>query len=317
MLAKYFRRVIKIPAEASPNVRQARAEIALGMRPSGKIVTPGVLTWDEYCHRRATWDAERQCVGLGAWWYEGPELKLFPREWLDFAQEKADKLRGSKRIAKALGIDSAEGGDSTCWAVVDEHGLIYLLSLKTGDTNEVAVKTLALMREYNIQAEMTAFDRGGGGQQHADRMRAMGHRVRTVGFGEAVSLEPKTGMRPMAERREVKEEKYTFMNRRAEMYGDLSEAFNPANEGFAAARGLMGNPKIRDSELRHQLIAIPKLYDRAGEGRLRMLPKTSDNTNDDTLVKRIGHSPDEADALALAYHAMTHKAWRRVAGVVN
>jgi hypothetical protein len=85
--------------------------------------------------------------------------------------------------------------------------------------------------------------------------------------------------------------------------------------GFALPRGAMGNPLIKDSKLRPQLEPIPRLYDKDGEGRVRMLPKNSTNPADDTLIKRIGHSPDEADALVLACHALLHKRVPLTAGI--
>jgi hypothetical protein len=42
-MAKYFRRVIRIKAEDSPNVRYALAQIAAGKKPTGEVILPGVL----------------------------------------------------------------------------------------------------------------------------------------------------------------------------------------------------------------------------------------------------------------------------------
>jgi hypothetical protein len=301
----YLRRIIRIKAEDSPNVKYAMAEIAAGKKPSGRIIIPGVLPYDDYVWARTHWDEKKQMAGLDADWYEGAGVLMFPPDWLNRAETLAESLRGRRRVGKGLGVDPAEGGDNTAYTVVDEHGIVHMFSHKTIDTDKVIGQTLALMREYQVPADKVCFDRGGGGKQHADRLRKMGHPVRTIGFGEAVALQIKHGKNPVPLRREVREEKYAYKNRRAQMYGELRELLNPVNKrGFAIGREW--------SELRHQLGVIPLEYD--GEGRMVLLSKHADDDEKPSLTKLIGHSPDEADSLVLAVHAMVHKAHRATAG---
>src|SRR6185369_2255459 len=216
----YYSKVIKIKAEDSPNVRLALAEIRAGLKPSFRKVLPGILTYGDYLIRRREWDTVTQCIKLDAEFYEGAEVLLYPPAWLDRAERMARSLKGRTRVAKALGIDPAQGGDSTAFAVIDEYGLIFLLSMKTPDTSVVPTKTLELMRRFNLQAEQVCFDRGGG-KEHADRLRRGGYNVRTVAFGESIMMDPKRGMRQMEERVENREDRYAYFNRRAEMYGAL------------------------------------------------------------------------------------------------
>src|SRR5262245_41896918 len=145
----YFRRVIRITAADSPNVRREAARRAGLPESDWPAETPGVLSWDEYQRRRATWDAVRQAIGLDAEFYEGPQLLLFPPDWLAHSARVAEELRHQSRTAKAIGVDPAEGGDHSSWAVVDEYGLIELVSIQTPDTSIVPGRTLALMNEYN------------------------------------------------------------------------------------------------------------------------------------------------------------------------
>jgi hypothetical protein len=155
------------------------------------------------------------------------------------------------------------------------------------------------------------FDRGGGGKQHADRLREMGYPVHTVGFGEGVVLEPRVGRNPLAVRKDQREEHYEFTNRRSQMYGELSQRLDPSNE-----RGGFSLPPS-ERELRWQMSKIPKTYD--GEGRLKLLPKSRTNTSgkeEGSLVALIGHSPDELDALVLAVHAMSYRRVQVTAGAV-
>lgn len=313
----YFRKVIKIKATDSPNVKYALAQKEKGYEPTNEIVVPGVLTWGEYRHRRATWDKIRQSIGLDAEFYEGSEILLFPADWLNQAEERARHLPRHRK-AKGGGCDPAEGGDKTAMAAVDEYGLIELVSRKTPNTNDVVHEAIAFLHRHEIPPERFCFDRGGGGKQHADRLREMrgvghpenGYPVRTVGFGESIAQEIKRGTAPVKYRREVVEERYEFKNRRAQMYGELSELLDPGLPGTRFAI------PAEYHELRRQLAPIPKKYD--NESRMFMLPKQNPAKPDDpnTLINLIGCSPDEADALVLAVHGMLHRGINRSAGVL-
>lgn len=290
---RYYRKVIRITAEDSPNVKYALAEIAAGKKPSGKVVIPGVLSWQEYCKKRRRLDPKEQAVSLDAIFYKGKEVLLFPKEMMDAAIERA-KLISQKRLGKAMGVDAAEGGDNTCWTIVDHFGLVFQKSVKTADTSDIPGITIGLMREYGIDAECVLFDRGGGGKQHADVLRRRGYAVRTVGFGEKVSRTDRSytySSTVISVKKKVDdaESRYVYKNRRAELYGLLSIAID---EGFAVPGEY--------TEVIRQLRLIPKNYD--NEGRLYLLPK--DKPTPDykgmTMKQIIGHSPDEADSFALA-----------------
>jgi hypothetical protein len=307
---RYYRKVIKIKAEDSPNVRLGFLQKSQGKAATNHILIPGVLPYRDYLKRRSTWDKVRQCVSLDAEFYEGAEVLLYPPDWLNRAELIA---RGLPKIrkAKAIGIDPAEGGDKTAMAAVDELGLIELVSKKTPDTAIITSEALAFMQKHGVPAHKVAFDRGGGGKQHADRLRAMGHMVNTVAFGETIMQDLKRGIVPIEQKKETREERYTYVNRRAEMYGTLRELLDPSLGGG------FGLPVEYMNPLRLQLAPIPLTYD--PEGRLYILPKHKKNPDQTTptLVDIIGHSPDEADALVLAIYAMTHKIVRVVAGAMQ
>lgn len=320
-MPRLYRRVIRIRAADSPNVRLAMAQIAAGQKPTGEQIVEGVLSWDEYCKRRATWDKIRRCIGLDAQFYTGAELLLFPPEWLNHS-ENLFRRRGiptHSGVINYLACDPAEGGDKSSWAVVNRFGLVKLLSLLTPDTTVIPAQTLVLMREYNIKPDNVIFDRGGGGHEHADYLRSRGYPVRTVAFGEAVNLEPKRSRHQYTARVEVYEEKYVYVNRRAQMYGEFSLLLDPGREGDGFAippdiRGAEGDPK---TELRSQLGPIPKRYQ---DDRLKLPPKhkksPDPNSHEETLTELIGHSPDEADAVVMAVHAMLHKSSKTIVGAM-
>lgn len=307
-MVRYYRRVLKIQATDSPNVRLALAEQEAGLTPSGKQIVPGVLAWHEYQKRLATWDEIRQCIGLRGEFYEGSETLLYPPDWLNRSEQEARALQGKPRYAKAIGIDTAEGGDNSCWAVVDDYGLLELISKKTPDTSVIPGDTLALMRKWNVAPENVLFDQGGGGRPHADRLRSQGFHVRTVAFGEPVKAYPSRARTRFDDRFRIAEDRYVYCNRRSQMYGELRLVISPMeNERpFAIPEQYV--------ELRRQLAPIPLTYD--GEGRLRLLPKRKNraNSTEKTLEELLGCSPDEADSLVLAVHGMLHAPVRTVAG---
>ena len=295
--AVYHQKVIRITAMDSPNVIQKRDAY------------PGLLTWGEYQHRRKHWDKRLQCEGLDAQFYEGPEIKLYPLDWMNRANEIAATLKRF-RPGKGLGIDTGEGEAETSWAVVDELGLIELIAHQTPDTSVIPGKTLAIMRKYGIAPNRVCFDRGGGGKEHADHLRRMGYPVRTIAFGSAIEPDVrKTGVVVgYAARLEQREEKYVYKNRRAQMFHELSLKLDPCQ-----------NPKgwgipAEYTELRRQMLPIPKSEDE--EGRIFVLPKQPKPGQEDkvTLLSLLGCSPDQLDSLVLAVHAMLHVPKPMVAG---
>jgi len=323
----FHRKIIKIKAEDSPNVRLALTQQHKGIKPTGATLVPGVVDWPTYLKRRKLWTKPQQMVGLDAEFCESAEFFLYPPEWLNRAEEIADKVEreymsiSRKRIAKTMGIDTGEGGDDTAWCIMDEKGIMKMVVMSTPDTSVIPNITIGLIREFNLLPENVIFDRGGGGKQHADALRKRGYNVRTVGFGEpATNHIPEQANRKATrnERREEREEKYTYKNRRAEMYGLLrfnllDPTLQELDEQSQWKRGGFGIP-AEYSELRRQLSLMPLLYD--AEGRLYLPPKTKKNKDSEeiTLQEILGCSPDEADSLVLAVYGFFNKPIKKVLG---
>src|SRR5580692_2201228 len=207
-----YQKVVKIRAVDSPNVRYGLAEQRLGRTPTNRILVPGVKSFRWYQKDLETLNELERCVKLDADFYEGKEVKMFPREWLDRAKERHEALRGRHRKASAIGIDPGEGGANTAWAAVDEFGVIEVQSYRTPDTSCIPGDTIAFGKKHGVPPHDWVFDRGGGGFQHANVLRNTGYPVRTVAFGEAVALEIKRGLYPTDVRRENKEERYVYKN---------------------------------------------------------------------------------------------------------
>lgn len=308
----FFRKVIKIKADDSPNVRLAEKEIAEGKEPSNKVLVPGVVTYEDYLIARATYDDMNQCISLDAEFYEGDSVYLFTPTNLALAEEIAKNLPDDRK-AKAIGCDPAEGGDSTTWAIIDEEGLIDLVVEKTPDTSYITSKTIALMNQYGIPADRVMFDRGGGGKQHADRLRSQGYEVHTVAFGEPVNPEKKRGITRLDQAKLNDETKYEYKSRRVQMFHILSRAIL---DGFALPSKPLNKAEINRKSLADQLKVFPLQLDPEGRYKLPPKNKTDKNSKEITLVDMIGHSPDEADALAIAYYCMTKKPAAQMVGAI-
>lgn len=307
-----YRKVIHVRAEDSPNVRLAQAEIRSGMEPSRRVLVPGVVSWDDYVIRRKYWDPIKQCIGLDAQFYKGASVLMFPPQWLDAAHyTAATQQRGYRGKRVYLGVDSAEGGDNTCFCVGDSEGLLELRSVKTKDTTEVVEVTIQLMNKYKIKPEDVLFDRGGGGKQHADRLRKRGKQVRTVAFGEPPSdIDLFRKWRTAEEVVDQSEQRTVYKNRRAEMYGIARSVLDPDEQSssgykFGIPAGGPGRPEY--GELRRQLAPIPLLYDREGVMFLPPKHKKDPKSKEKTLTEIIGHSPDEADAFVMMVFAMIRR----------
>lgn len=265
----------------------------------------------EQCPRIPREFLEEERRTLGEDWYaqeygcefrDGGGSPLFPSEWLDRANELASQLNGKPRQAEGVGVDPGEGSANTSMCAVDRFGVIELVSKRTPDTSIIPGDIKAFMRKHGALPSQVCIDRGGGGFQHANVLRAEGLQVRTVAFGEAVVPEPRRHTPKLSARLEEREERYVYCNRRAQLYGEFSTLLDPVSgNGFAIPRGGVY------AELKRQLGAVPKMFD--GEVRLRLPPKNRKDPESEevTMTQLLGCSPDESDACALACHAMLHR----------
>jgi hypothetical protein len=328
---QFYRRCIEIAAVDSPNVALALWEQEHGLPVSNTVVVPGQITWAEYQYRRATFTAQQRCESLDARWYDGPEERLVPDEWLRFANTAALTVNPRRGGRRWMGVDPGEGGDDSAWVVVDGSGVLDVTSLKTPDTNSVYGRTCLMAREWGIAWEDVVFDYGGGGKEHVDRLRAGGFNARGVRFG-AIKREVKRAMTQFTERREVEEETAGYTNRRSAMAWDvrmLLERPAPLTPDVADAVAKVGGAKVKQTdkppfalplpmcdELCRQLRAVPLTWD--DQGRFRLIPKNPPAVRPDDpncFRNRIGRSPDQFDAFCLAVYGMRNPPIRAEAGV--
>lgn len=294
----YYQKVIHIKGEDSPNVKLGLKQEAAGIKPTNKVLVPGLLTYREYKKRRALWSKMLQCISLDGRFYKGEEVMLFPDTWLKHSWKLWAEQHDNFEPAKAIGADTAEGGDNTCSAIAGQRRLLELRSAKTPDTSKIQTTLLDLMNEYNVPPENVYLDQGGGGKEHADYLRAMGYDVNCVFFGKTAT-EDKTYLREWKsdeEKKDLNETRFTFKNKRTELYHNASRMCNPAYGGYALPPPTEG-PQY--AELYRQLRLMPKLLD--DEGRFYLPPKRKrPNSKEQSLEELLGCSPDEADAFVLA-----------------
>jgi len=314
----WFRQVIRVKADRSPNVRYAQAEIAKGLPASHKEIVPGVVSWRDFQNRRLLWDKMQQSIGVDAEFYEGAEVKLYPSEHLEMAVARANRI-GKVKSGKTLGVDPAMGGDNTSFCICDENEeeswTCHLEAMKTPDTMIIVDKIIILMSEWNISDDNVLIDAGGGGVQLASNLRRKGFRsVRVVNFGGSVKPQKLAGTAPVRKRDEAEERRAQYRNRRAQMYDILSKRLDPTSgeKQHAIPLSILDAPNPGKSTLREQMEPIPKMID--DKGVIFMLSKQRKTRvvgeNEErkiTLTELIGHSPDELDSLILAVFGLAER----------
>lgn len=301
-----IRKVIRIKAEDSPNVRLALAEKEAGKEISHEEIIPGVVSYRDYNLRRATWNPMSQSIGLDAEFYEGADVKLYPATFIDASRNRAQK--NTDNVSYSIGVDPAAGGDSTSFACSSKTKLLNLFSRKTKDTMDIVDATIKLISTTGVDANMVGIDAGGGGLQIAHQLRRKGYEVRTVNFGAAFKLSKRAGVAPVRVRNEAEEKMQAYKNKRAFMYHLLRLRMDPGS-GYELfdipLRFLRYATDEKSCTLREQMEPIPYLFD--SKGVIHMLSKSRKSRVDGqpedkeiTLTQLIGHSPDELESVIIS-----------------
>ena len=162
-----------------------------------------------------------------------------------------------------LGVDVARSiaGDLNCIAMCRGGRFSIIRTWRSPDTMETTEKVVHTIAETG--SKRLAVDVGGPGGGVADRLRQLGYRVEAVHFGGGAK------------------DPQRFRNRRAEMFWGLREVLE---------RGRASLPDADD--VRADLSALRYVFTQ--DGRIQIESK-------DDCRKRLGRSPDRADALALAW----------------
>ena len=172
----------------------------------------------------------------------------------------------------AYGVDPARyGQDKTAIARLVGVVLESLDYYAKQSTMETAGRVAATVDKDTS----VAIDVIGIGAGVFDRLQEQDYNVQAVNVGEATDITDRSG-------------KVQFVNLRSAVWWKLRDALNPDNADIIA---------IPDDPLLIGDLTAP-LWTYTSNGRVKVESK-------DDIRKRIGRSTDGADALALAYHALT------------
>jgi len=246
---------IHIGCKESPNVQ------------AGKEVIPGLVTQKWIDEQARDWGEDSPAFKsrvLGQFPDQG-EFSLIARSWVEAAIEReADSAARPLR----MGVDVARyGSDKTAFVIVNDSGVVYRESHQGWSTMQTAGRTIAIAREWGIDAANVALDDTGVGGGVTDRLDEQDFYARPVNFAERA------------------EDSEKYANIRTEMYAKLGNALRPGDGGaFALPQD------ARD--LARQMTDLQ--YKFTSRGQMALEKK-------DDIKKRIGRSPDEADALALTF----------------
>jgi hypothetical protein len=235
----------------------------------GKIIYPKLVTPQWVEGRRREWGEalpQFQSKVLG----EFPttsEFGLIPSDWIIAAQDRAKNTIAASE-EKRIGVDVARSGnDSTVFLFREGSVVKNIKEYRNISTMEIVGRLIRFVEKHRVPWTDVMVDEIGIGSGVVDRLKEQGHRVSGVNFGVAAFHKDK------------------YRNIRTECYWKLREALNPESEKPLAI------PK-EFIKLATELVAIEWFV--SSSGKTQVEPK-------ENVKKRLGHSPDHADALALSY----------------
>ncbi len=198
----------------------------------------------------------------------GAEDSLIPMDWI----EKAVKQEGCGGEHKQVGIDVARFGNDKTVYLYREGGTVQKIEeVQKMDTMEVVGWARGFIDADEPDA--VAIDVIGIGSGVYDRFEELNYDVTPVNVGESPSDD---------------DAKKRFYNLRAEIFWHLRDLFKPDK---VTGKSQISIPD--DSELKKELREIRYKY--SSEKTIKLEAK-------DEMKKRLGVSPDKADALALAFY---------------
>lgn len=234
---------------------------------AGRNIIPGLATLEWIEERKLEWGVEHPAYlarVLGEF-PEGTVNSVIPLMWAESALTRpVPGIIGEKW----LGVDVARfGDDRTVLVLRDPLAVRHLETHTREDTMQTVGRVVNAMQTRNIPADHVMIDDTGLGGGVTDRLREMGHQVQAVNNGATAS------------------DKQQFANVRAESYWRLREALNP-----------LGRDSLAIPEQYKALVyeCASPTYHFTPKGQILLRPKSE-------IKKRLGRSPDLADALALTY----------------
>jgi len=199
---------------------------------------------------------------------------LFPHDWLVQAQKRWQPLPPPEVPMCAIGVDPAQGGMDDTVIACRHDGWFAPLVVVPGKQTPTGSDVAALVIKHRRDRAEVVVDMGGGyGMACWERLRDNG--IEAVKFKGAEKALGRT-----------RDGSLPLVNKRTEAHWRLYEALNPDQPG--------GSPIALppDSKLIAQLAAVR--YEPTAGG-IACEPK-------EALIKRLGKSPDRADAVVMAWY---------------
>jgi hypothetical protein len=203
--------------------------------------------------------------------------QVIPTNWILAAQERHCNGEKPDVNIRAVGVDVAHGGaDDTVIAKL--YGT-WFDELLVSDTPTGQIAAHHVIQSIGDEKPPIYVDAIGYGASCSDALRDMpGIRANAVNVGKASDAHDKSGV-------------YQFANLRAQLFWQLREALDPESGEDIALPD--------DRQLRVELSAMRY---KIQSGKIRIEPK-------EDIKKRLGYSPDRADAVALAWYGCNQPAF--------
>ena len=241
-----------------------------------EIPYPRLITPQWVSDRYKSWgenSAPYQVRVMGNFPQQGEDT-LIPLLWIELAMERWADAEETEPVQ--IGVDvAAYGSDKTVIAVRKGQKLTELQVYSQKNTRETAGLVQAASREHNTR--WIAVDEIGIGRGVVDSLEEDGYENAGVNVAE----------------RSTDSERWH--NLRAELWCGLREQLDPEKEPIALPP---------DDELLSELASVKYKVDARGAIQIE---------SKDDMRKRLGHSPDRADAVVLAFSNTRHEGY--IAGV--
>lgn len=254
---------ITISAFDTPNVIHNKRMIA------GMITREGVDDWrEEFGEDTPFWKTR-----VLAEFHEDGDFGLIPLSWYDLAIKRwlaqKDRVHDDK-ARRVVGADVAEGGDAKSIAcpMIDN----YVEKFEVYNDPDTTNFGNHLVGTYASRGYVVVVDSIGVGAGTSSTVRHSGKSMIAYKGSERTDEHDRTG-------------ELLFANVRSLAFWMLRESLNPMNPDAIAL------PPDESGELREELTNIK--YREVAGGRIQIEPK-------EKMIKRLGRSPDKADALVMA-----------------
>ncbi|CAB5237922.1 DOMON_like domain containing protein [uncultured Caudovirales phage] len=217
-------------------------------------------------------DMAREWGRNSQWWKSHIEAEfpteggesLIPFDWLDRCNIY-HRQGGPRRIS--IDLSTGSGRDSNYVICGDDNGVIDWWACNTSSLEDVAWKTFEMKRRWDVSDHRITWDQQGIGTDFAFRLKSLGINNPT----------------PYAGAKKVKSNQ--FLNHRGLSHWRLRRRLDPTGEYMMP----YAIPETLINRLKPEVGAVH--YELNGEGRIVITPK-------ETVVERLGRSPDALDAMA-------------------